>query len=291
MSKVEVHKDVVYSSKAVKDITLIHLADIHFNKLTKINKFDKIKEIIYKNNPDYVVITGDTIDNPSITKDKVRIKKLLLFLTDISNFTKVIISLGNHDVFRNEDYKFFKNLNDLKNIYVLNNDNYVDESIYISGFTLPTNYYYNINKTESKEVLIDHLKKHKKLTTNLPIKVPSVSLIHSPIKLMEKEVLTILKEYDLLLSGHTHGGMVPRFLNKLFKPNQGIIAPNKEILPEISRGKIEKNIGNKKITLIINGGITKLSEHSAKILSKFNFVYNIEINKIIITSKKGRYYE
>ena len=58
------------------------------------------------------------------------------------------------------------------------------------------------------------------------------------------------KEYDLLLSGHTHNGMVPKILNKLLKKNQGIIAPNKKLFPEIARGKIEVNMFNKKITLI-----------------------------------------
>ena len=288
MNKIEIHKDIVYNSKAKKDITLIHLADIHFNKSTNIKKLDKIKEEIRKNNPDYVVITGDTIDNPNVTKDKMRIKKLLIFLTDIANFTKVIISLGNHDVFINEDLKFFKNLDDLKNIYVLNNDVYVDESIFISGITLPTNYYYNITKDESKEILIEHLKKHKKLISNLPIKIPKVSLIHSPIKLTDKDVLTYLKEYDLLLSGHTHSGMVPKILNKAFKTNQGIIAPNKRLFPEVARGKIINHLSNKDIILIITGGITKLSLHSAKLLNKLNFIYNIDINKIIITNKKGR---
>jgi len=289
MNKIEIHKDIVYSSKTKKDITLIHLADIHFSKSTNIKKFDKIKEEVYKNNPDYIVISGDTIDNPSILKDKIKIKKLLLFLSDISKIAKLIISLGNHDIYRNEHYKFFKNLNDIKNIYVLDNDAYIDESIYISGFTLPVSYYYNMTKEESKEVLIDHLKKYKKLITNLPIKVPKVSLIHSPILLTDKDVLETLNEYDLLLSGHTHGGMVPKILNKFFKPNQGIIAPNKKFLPDIARGKIEKYIKDKKITLIITSGVTKLSVHSAKILNKLNFVYNIDINKITITSKKGRY--
>ena len=288
MNKIELHKDIVYNSKITKDITLIHISDIHFNKKTKEKKLNLVKEEIYKNNPDYVVITGDTIDKPSVTKDKLKIKILLVFLTDIAKFTKVIISLGNHDIFSNEDYKFFRNLNGLKNIYVLNNESYVDERIYISGFTLPTNYYYNITKNESKEILLEHLKKYKKLTTNLPVFLPKVSLIHSPMKLPDNDILTILKEYDLLLSGHMHNGMVPKLLDKFFKTNQGIIAPNKRLFPEISRGKIEKNINNKKITIIINGAITKLGEKSAGILSKMNFIYNIDINKIIITNKKGR---
>lgn len=288
MNKIEIHHDTVYSSKAKKDITIIHLADIHFNIHTKDKKLNLIIEEIHKNNPDYVVITGDIVDNPEITKDKIKIKKLLSFLTDIAYFTKLIISLGNHDVLIPEDHKFFKNLNDLKNIYVLDNDIYLDETIYISGLTLPTNYYYNITKDESKEVLLSHLKKYKKLTTNLPLSVPKVSLIHSPIKLADKEVLTILKEYDLLLSGHTHNGMVPKILDKFFKPNQGIIAPNKKLFPDVARGKIITRLPNKDITLIINGAITKLSERSAKLLSNFNFIYNIDINKITITSKKGR---
>lgn len=291
MNKIKIHKDIVYSSKALKDITIIHLADIHFSKTTKIKKLDKIKEEIYLNNPDYVLITGDIIDNPSVTKDKMQIKKLLLFLTDIGNFTKVIISLGNHDVYQNEHYRFFKNLNDLKNIYILDNDKYIDESVYISGLTLPTGYYYNITKNESKDVLIEHLHKYKKLVNNLPKKVPKIGLIHSPIRLNDKDVLNLLNEYDLLLSGHTHGGMVPEILSKFFKKNQGIIAPNKKLFPDVARGKIENYVKDKKITLIITGGVTKLSSHSAKILNKLNFVYNVDINKIIITNKRGRYYE
>jgi len=291
MNKIEIQKDVIYNNKINKDISLIHISDIHFNKDTTDKKLALIKETIYKNNPDYVVITGDIIDTPSIPKDKINIKRLLIFLTDISNFVKVIISLGNHDILKNEDFKFFKNLNELKNIYILNNESYLDESIYISGFTLPTSYYYNMDNKESEEILIEHLKKYKKLTTNLPAFIPKVSLIHSPIKLTNSEVLTNLKEYDLLLTGHTHAGLVPKFLSKLFKKNKGIIAPNKELFPEIARGKIEKNIFGKKITIIISGGITKLAARSAKILNKLNFVYNIDINKIIITSKKGKYYE
>ena len=291
MNKIEIKKDIVYSGKAKKDITIIHLADIHFSKLTNDKKLSQIQEEIHKNNPDYVMITGDVLDDTSIIKDKTKIKQLLIFLTGMANYTKVIISLGNHDIFKNDDYKFFKNLNDLKNIYVLNNDIYVDENIYVSGVTLPNNYYYNINNDESVEILIEHLKKHKKLITNLPQSIPKVSLIHSPIKLTNKEVLTILKDYDLILCGHTHNGMIPKIMDKLFKKNTGIISPNKKMFPDIARGKIEQNIFGKKITIIITGGITKLSQRAGKVFSQFNFVYNIDINKVIITKRKGKYYE
>ena len=85
--------------------------------------------------------------------------------------------------------------------------------------------------------------------------------------------------------------MVPGILKSLFPKNKGLIAPNKTLFPEIAKGKIEVNQDNKKITIIINGAITKLSSKSSKILSKLNIVYPISINKIIITKKRGKYYE
>ena len=192
----------------------------------------------------------------------------------------------------NESSKYWLSvLNELKNIYVLDNTTYQDDQIYISGLTLPSNYYYNITKDEASEILLEHLNHHPELIKKLPSNLPKVMLIHSPIRLTNQEVLKKLKDYDLLLSGHTHNGMVPDILSKLFKTNRGIIAPNKKLFPSIARGKIERYIGNKKITIIITGGITKLSKKSGKILNKLNFVYNISINKIIITKKRGKYYE
>lgn len=291
MNKIKRDIDIIYNEYTKKDITIIHISDLHFNNDTKEKKLKKLKEEIYINNPDYLMITGDLIDNPAITKNKLKIKQLLIFLTDIASFTKVLISIGNHDVFVENDYKFFDKINDLNNIYVLNNTSYKDEYIYVSGITLPNQYYYNILHQESTEKLIEHLNKYKNLITRLPKEIPKVSLIHSPIHLSEQEVLNKLKEYDLLLAGHTHDGLVPDFLKFAFKKNTGIIAPNKKLFPEIAKGKIEKYLGNKKITIIISGGITKLSSVSAKWLKNFNFIYNISVNKIIITKKRGKYYE
>ena len=286
MNKIKRKIDIIYNNKTKKDITIIHLADIHFNTNIKEEKLNKLKEEIHKNNPDYIIITGDLIDNPDITKNNEKIKILLKFLSNVKNIAKVIISLGNHDIHFDKDYLFFNKLNDLKNIYVLNNESYEDEFIYISGFTLPTKYYYNFTKKESTEALLEYLDKSKNLTSNLPKELPKVALIHSPLNVTDSKVLNVLKEYDLILSGHTHNGMVPDFLEKLFKDNCGLIAPNKNLFPKIVKGKIEKYINNHLITIIITGGITKLSKSSAKLLSKLNFVYNMSINKVII-KKRG----
>ena len=287
MNKVKVTTDIVYSNNTLKDIIICHISDIHFYTNTKVIDLNKIKKEIIKINSDYLLITGDIIDYPDITKNRNKINDLLVFLTDIASEHKVIISLGNHDIIVDNDYKFFNKLNDLYNIYFLNNDKYIDDNICIVGFTLPNNYYYNITKDESVDMLLNYLDEHSLLLDNLPKNLPKVAMVHSPLLLTNELVLNKFKDYDLILSGHTHNGMVPEILNFLFKGNMGIISPRKTLFPSIAKGKIERNINNKKITIIINGGITKLSNQSGKIFSKLNFIYNKSINKIIIRKKRG----
>lgn len=290
MNSIKTKLDIVYNDYVKKDIIIAHIADIHFNKNISNKKLDKISNYINKIKADYVMITGDIIDDPKIINDKVKIKWLVSFLTSIAKNSKVIISLGNHDIINEEDYKFFNKINDLYNIYVLNNISYQDDFIYVGGLTLPTEYYYNITKRESVPVLIREINNNNSIIKKLPKNKPKVLLIHSPIRLNNHDVLDKIKDYDLILCGHTHGGMIPEFLGFLFK-NMGIVAPNKDIFPKIARGKLEYNINNKNITIIINSAITRLSLRSGKILSKLNFLYNSSVNKIIIRKKRGINYE
>ena len=291
MNKVKIKTDIVYNNYVKRDIIIAHLSDIHFNVNTTDKDLTKLYESVVNIKPDYVMITGDLIDTPEITNDSKKIKKLVTVLSNIGKKAKVMIAIGNHDVLCNDDYRFFKKLDDLYNIYVLDNKSYVDDYVFVSGFTLPMNYYYNINKKENEEILINFFDNNIELIKNLPSKMPKIALIHSPIKLTNNEVLKKIASYDLILSGHTHNGMVPEWLEFLFKENMGIIAPNKSLFPEIAKGKIEKEVNNREITIIINGAYTKLSKKSGKILSKLNFIYNKSINKIIIRKKRGINYE
>ena len=290
MNRIKLTTDIVYNNNTKKDIIIMHLSDIHFNTNTKEKDLAKITNLINKIKPDYIMITGDLIDEPEITKNN-KIKELVTFLSDIAKESKIIIGIGNHDVLCQSDYKFFNKLNDLYNIYVLNNTSYHDEFIYVTGFTLPNEFYYNINGSENKEVLLDFLNNHKELINKLPKDKPKILLVHSPITISQNDVLKILHEYDLILSGHTHNGMVPDSLNFLFKGNMGIVSPYKTFFPEIAKGKIEKDINNKKMTIIINGAYTKLSKKSGSLLSNLNFIYNKSVNKILVRKKRGIKYE
>lgn len=282
MKNIEIVKNILSSKKLKKDITFIHIGDIHYNETTSTKKLEYIKYAIEDAHPDYIFITGDLLDRPKITKNKEKIKLLVSWLNSLGNIAKVFISLGNHDIILEEDYKFFNKLNDINYIYVLNNQSYEDENVFISGFTLPTNYYYNIEKHEDEDALLETLQNNFNLVTNLPKKKYKVALIHSPILLSEKKVVEKLKEYDLILSGHMHNGLIPRILDKIIKNNYGLISPDKRFFAKNTRGKIK----TKYYTIIITGGITKLSPSSTKILSKLNGLYPISINKITVKGEK-----
>ena len=287
MNKIKIWEDVVYNKKALRDIKIIHIADIHFNINTKYQKLISLSNKINLENADYVMITGDIIDSGEIIFNKEKIKELITFFELIAKCNKVIVSLGNHDIHSN-CHSFFNNLNRIKNLYILDNKEYIDDNIYVSGLTLPSNYYYDKLKRESVDVFTNYLDKYSNLINKLPANKIKIALIHSPIKLTDEKIFNRLSVFDMILSGHTHDGMVPDFLKFLFKGNIGIISPYKKLFPKIAKGKIIKEIDNKRTTIIINGGVTKLSLKSTKGLSKLNFIYNISINRIIITKKRGK---
>lgn len=291
MNKFKTTTDTIYNENAKKDIVIAHIADLHFSSNTSPKMLAKLSDYIIKMNADYLMITGDLIDIPKITTDKEKIKELLDFLTGIAKKMKVMISIGNHDVLTNESFRFFEKLDDLYNIYVLNNKSYQDEFIYVAGFTFTNDYYYNITSSESADILIENLSQNKKLITNLPTNLPKVALIHSPIRLTDDNVINKLSSYDLILCGHMHNGLVPKWLYPIFRGNIGFVGPNGKLFPSNAKGKIEKKINGKTITIIINGAITTFSKQAGILFSKLDFIYNKSINKVIIQKKRGIKYE
>lgn len=278
MNRVDIKKDYVYYKKK-KEIVIYHIADIHFNINTKSSLFDKILKEIKKDKPNYIIITGDLLDTPEITKNKTKIRELVNYLSIFASISKVIISLGNHDTCLDSGIMFFKKIREIKNIYVLINEDYSDDYIYVYGMMLPSEYYYNVLGHEDENILINLLKKTK---FNMPKDLFKIGLFHSPVCLTSKNVINYLKDFNLILSGHMHSGMVPNIISKYSKGNSGIIGPFRKWFPKICRGKLLLN----DTLLIINGGVTKLSYESAKILSRLNFLYNISINKIILTNDR-----
>ena len=275
------------SKKLIKNKKIFLISDLHIGIGFNIKKLDKIKKEIEKEIPNYICIPGDIIDNTNIIKDKEDI--VINFLKDISTNTKVIISLGNHDVCRlirdkkgkrweyDKRDDFFNKIRNIKNVYLLENEIYTDKDICFIGLSLSYEYYKTTG--ESINVLEKEL---NALNVKIDKNKYNVLLCHSPHRLTNERIIKtkIMKDIDLILSGHMHNGMVHPIMELIWKGNKGIITPTKELFPKakVTRGRIKLNDKN----LIISGGITKLSNSSAYIISPLNCLYpmNIEIINI-----------
>ena len=271
---IDIVKNVIVSNKVKNKIKVVLLSDIHFSKYFIIDNLELIKNSIKKLEPDYICIAGDIIDEISVIYDTKTINILTNFLTDLAKISKVFISLGNHDIRDNQDLLYFKDLK-IDNLYVLNNSYYIDKKVVINGYNMPRDYYYNSPQGEDAKVMYQDLLKNKD-KLYFSDKLFNISLIHSPINLLDKDISNYLKKCDLILCGHMHNGLVFRWLDKLIKNNYGLVSPSKGFFPNMSRGY--KKVGDSNI--IISGGITKLSNSSGKILRVFNRIYPISINYI-----------
>ena len=127
-----IENNYIISKKYNKKIALF--ADIHFYKKYNKKIFEKILNSLNKNRPDYICIPGDIIDDSSAL-NSVNIELLINFIKELGRIAQTILSYGNHDelVRKNDNIKgincFFNKLNELNNVYFLDNNNIVIDNI------------------------------------------------------------------------------------------------------------------------------------------------------------------
>lgn len=267
-----------YKLKTNKNINIkiAHISDIHYAKNYNLKRLEMVLNKTKEIKPNYICITGDLIDVYNITKEKefINFKK---FINDLSKICKVIISIGNHEYIleKEKEYGYINDttwLYDLKTdkIIVLDNEIYTDNFITFIGFN-PSNEYYSNHEIGIPKS--DNLKLYKiinKLKNNY-----NILLVHTPFFIYEennyKNILD-LNKINLVLCGHTHGGMIPSFIPGTF----GLIAPSKKLFPKNVRGK--KQIDG--VDVIISSGITKLSRKSK--ITGLTDIFGTNINEIKI---------
>lgn len=234
------NKIVPYKIKSKLNKKIVLLTDIHYYSKKDKKILDKIVDDVKSIKPDYICISGDLIETSAIKEEEY----LLSFLRQLSIIAITLISLGNHDVRDLKQKQYSYNLKLFEKIektgcYLLDNKVYKDEFINVKGVTIPDSFYYEGKEEDVK--IKDYLKKQIK-------KNYDIVLIHTPnvIPFLEKQKDT------LFLFGHMHGGMLPSFLNSLFK-TRGLISPRKGLFPKYCYGYI------KEINGIISSGIQKIS--------------------------------
>ena len=285
---IKVKKYKLYSNKIKKKFKILLIGDIHlwddYNKILINNMIEKAKFL----NPDIILICGDLIDEFRYLKKLENEKYLLQVLNKLSDISDVFIVLGSHDFMNQKKlktgnissesilywHKMIKNNNNLK-IHLLDNEIYETSNYRIIGYNQSRNYYI---KQENGDVLI---KEMNEKFNDLKENKYTILMCHSPLKINEKtlEQIKIINSVDLILSGHMHDGLLFPILKKL-PTTIGLISPEKRLFPANTRGRKEFIINNKKIVLIITGGIMKFSASSPTFLQKLNCLYHNDMDII-----------
>lgn len=280
----------IYNSKVKTDIKIASLSDIHISRLVLENKTAYLNYRLEIEQPDYICLIGDIIDSPKELKNKDKQNQTTEFVEKSSKIAPTIMVLGNHDFISRNKYlskyakKYWKSLTYINNFYLLNNSYYKDDNIFIMGCKQTKNYYSNLEKEEDTNLLYSRLIKNEELYKNLPTAKPTIGLFHSPEYIKNEKIVNLLSDYDLLMSGHYHGGCFPLGLGNIIPGNRGLISPKKTLLPKTpARGITTLNTDTK---LIVNSGITTIQDSAPKYMQPFNHLFYQEMDIITLTNNK-----
>ncbi len=273
------------TNKIIRELKLAIIADLHFGSKTSKRYLNKIIKKVIKISPNYILMPGDIIDSNDFDSHKK--EEFIEFLKELRKISKVIMSLGNHDIshFENDawikknNYELFNEIDKISNIEVLNNDFYYDErqNVCFAGYTEPyENFKYFKDFTSFKEDI------NLKLPSKFDHDSYNILLSHNPVHYnkLAKEYVEILKNTDLIISGHMHAGLIHPLLRPLVKDGGGLISPDKRLFPKKTVGQYKLD----EIDHIIASPYTYIAENNGA-LRHFNHLYPNNIDKVKIKSR------
>ncbi|MBF0713926.1 metallophosphoesterase [Gemella sp. GH3] len=213
------------------DFKIVQLSDIHCEKvgISDLVFFEQVRS----QNPDIIVITGDILDSYRNNSDIA-----YNILANISNIAPTYFVSGNHEIRLPYEYSVLrKQLNKLNIVDLSNNKVLLEkygESISLGGIE---DFKYFYNKYKENHYTMYRKQLLKVYNENLY----NILLAHRP----EKFHLYSDLKFDLILSGHAHGGQwnVP-LLGRIYAPNQGYF-------PKYTNGLYFENIS----TMVVSQGL------------------------------------
>ena len=219
-------KETCYSLSAPLNARIALLADLHEDS------GENILNSLQKQKPDLIAFAGDLVmvRRPEHTRYKMdSVPQVLDFLTACTQTAPVFLSLGNHErLLCSADLDRMRSTG-----AVLLDNTYVKYGPFvIGGLTSFSRYYYQTVKERFYPGLLYPKSDHDR---EAALPDPDVSWLRDMERQDGYKILLshhpeyfalqypLLKEYrfDLVLSGHAHGGQV-RFFGPLFAPGQGL---------------------------------------------------------------------
>lgn len=181
----------------VNTLKIVQISDIHLNETTSTFFIQHMVDQINELKPDYVFITGDTLDlavEPYINKNLAAIFRQLK-----TNYGTFII-FGNHEHAGIERYRK-NNLQDVKSAFEAGNMTVLLDDVFYdnrTGITIIGRQDQSISKYGKKRQNLSFLMK------SVDPKTPIMLLDHQPSNLDEPAKLGV----DIMFAGHTHGGQI-----------------------------------------------------------------------------------
>lgn len=266
--------------KINKDTTVSLMSDFHFNENVKGKRILKLLDKVEAEKPDYIFLLGDIINDTGKVDDII--DDVYYYLSTMSSIAPVYLINGNHDIMKKVDNgkwvyhinkEYIDMLNDIPFVNLLDNKNVkLPEGISLTGITLPIDYYQKYYENDFMYLI--YLKEHiiNGVFNSLENDNYNIFLCHSPNSIDNKntylKLLKMIKEninhdinFDLVLSGHLHNGLVPSYIDKFIPGNMGLIGingPKVKLFMDKCRGIIDITDDAK---IIILPAVTSLVAH------------------------------
>lgn len=195
-------------AKLDRDVTFVHLTDIHLGHFRGAGYLDRIVDETLKQDPEFVLITGDILDSGADSA-----KELLAPLGRID--VPVYYTYGNHEVYAGLE-KILEVIKSL-DVKILQNEAVVQSGLRIVGLN-----YMNADSS-SFDMHTVNTQTIKETLPQIEITddIPNIMMHHGPQGIKYANQHNI----DLIVAGHTHGGQVFPFTlmaAKTFPYNKGL---------------------------------------------------------------------
>jgi predicted MPP superfamily phosphohydrolase len=229
------HKNKLYEEKYLitspyftyNDKRIAVFSDIHYQSSISKQIFLLIDKYIELTNPDFAVFPGDLLENDNYLENERDRTFLINLISSIAEKCPVIIIPGNHDIhnlnirsyfFNNSPstdkvIKFLESLNKINNVYFLNNEQVNIDGLTFTGFCPSYKTFLLGLKQEARDIFMEEY-----IKSGLSMKEDDFNILlsHNPIPFTIGEEYKQIDDFnnktDLIISGHLHGGYLPKFM-------------------------------------------------------------------------------
>lgn len=257
----------IYTDKIDSSKNIAVCSDLHLNENTSKKKISEVLETLDEIKPSHIVIPGDLYD---VCHSTIEVKNDIVtdFINEATDIADVYYVKGNIEQ-RSMllPYGLYYNNNPHFHLLCENTQSGKDKIIYnngvnVSAIKLPLDFYY-LNEEERCKVLMERYNKYlEKLSKYCGTKNFNVLLCHDPI--IVKALQLYQKEYgdlnfDLIISGHNHGGLFPYWLKSVFEFS-GV--DMERLYPTYTKGSFETNDNQ---YAIVSEGVTRFHSGFGKL--------------------------